>query len=110
MSRALGPDGGVFSEWFLYWNVLRIRPTGRNSFLRDKLYGWQKISVCDSASGSGRCGRKRRSTQIELCHKIDIEQKTLSSIENGRMEPCLRYIEFLAIGLGVTLGKLFKDL
>ena len=53
---------------------------------------------------------KKKITQIELCHKIDIEQKTLSSIENGRMEPCLRNIEFLAIGLGVTLGKLFKDL
>ena len=49
-------------------------------------------------------------TQVALCHKIDMEQKTLSSIENGRMEPCLRNIELLAIGLGVTLAKLFKDL
>ena len=49
-------------------------------------------------------------TQVVLCHKIDMEQKTLSSIENGRMEPCLRNIELLAIGLGVSLGKLFKDL
>jgi transcriptional regulator with XRE-family HTH domain len=48
--------------------------------------------------------------RVELCHKIDIEQKTLSSIENGKMEPCLRNIELLAIGLGVSLGKLFKDL
>ena len=51
-----------------------------------------------------------KSTQVVLCHKIDMEQKTLSSIENGRMEPCLRNIELLAIGLGVSLGKLFKDL
>jgi transcriptional regulator with XRE-family HTH domain len=42
---------------------------------------------------------KRKITQVELCHKINIEQKTLSSIENDRMEPCLRNIEFLAIGL-----------
>ena len=49
-------------------------------------------------------------TQVALCHKIDMEQKTLSSIENGRMEPCLRNIELLAIGLGVSLAKLFKDL
>jgi hypothetical protein len=27
-----------------------------------------------------------------------------------RMEPYLRNIEFLAIGLGVTLGKLFMDI
>ncbi len=53
---------------------------------------------------------QKKITQVELCHKIDIEQKTLSSIENGRMEPCLRNIEFLAIGLGVSLAKLFKDL
>lgn len=53
---------------------------------------------------------QKKITQVELCHKIDIEQKTLSSIENGRMEPCLRNIEFLAIGLDVTLAKLFKDL
>jgi len=53
---------------------------------------------------------KRKIAHVELCHKINTEQKTLSSIENGRMEPCLRNIEFLAIGLGVTLAKLFKDL
>jgi transcriptional regulator with XRE-family HTH domain len=49
-------------------------------------------------------------TQVALCHKIGIEQKTLSAIENGNMEPCLRNIELLAIGLDVTLAKLFKDL
>ncbi|MBZ5503912.1 MAG: helix-turn-helix domain-containing protein [Acidobacteriia bacterium] len=53
---------------------------------------------------------QKKITQEELCHKTDIEQKTLSSIENGRMEPCLRNIEYLAIGLGVPLVKLFKDL
>jgi len=53
---------------------------------------------------------QKKITQVELCHKIDIEQKTLSSIENGKMEPCLRNIEFLVIGLGVTLARLFKDL
>jgi transcriptional regulator with XRE-family HTH domain len=52
---------------------------------------------------------EKKITQMELCHKIDIEQKTLSAIENGRMEPCLKNIEYLAIGLGVTLAKLFKD-
>jgi transcriptional regulator with XRE-family HTH domain len=52
---------------------------------------------------------EKKITQMELCHKIDIEQKTLSAIEIGRMEPCLKNIEYLAIGLGVTLAKLFKD-
>jgi transcriptional regulator with XRE-family HTH domain len=49
-------------------------------------------------------------TQVALCHKIGMEQKTLSAIENGSMEPCLRNIELLAIGLDIALGKLFKDL
>ena len=53
---------------------------------------------------------QKKVTQMELCHKIDIEQKTLSAIENGRMEPCLRNIELLALGLGVPLVRLFKDL
>lgn len=74
-------------------------------------------SLCMSKDICERFGERVRQlrtqkkiTQVELCHKIDIEQKTLSSIENGRMEPCLRNIEFLAIGLGVPLAKLFKDL
>jgi transcriptional regulator with XRE-family HTH domain len=49
-------------------------------------------------------------TQLALCHKINMEQKTLSAVENGRMEPCLRNIELLATGLGVSLAKLFNDL
>ena len=53
---------------------------------------------------------QKKITQVDLCHKIDIQQKYLSSLENGKMEPCLRNIELLAIGLGVPLGKLFKDL
>lgn len=53
---------------------------------------------------------QKKITQVALCHKISMEQKTLSAVENGRMEPCLRNIELLAIGLEVPLGKLFKDL
>lgn len=49
-------------------------------------------------------------TQVALCHRISMEQKTLSAIENGRMEPCLRNIELLATGLGVSLRQLFWDL
>ena len=52
----------------------------------------------------------KKLTQITLCHKIDMEQKTLSAIENGHMEPCLRNIELLAMGLSVSLGQLFRPL
>jgi len=53
---------------------------------------------------------QKKITQIVLCHKISMEQKTLSAVENGKMEPCLRNIELLAIGLGVPLARLFKDI
>ena len=53
---------------------------------------------------------QKKITQLELCHKIRMEQKTLSAVENGRMEPCLRNIDLLATGLGVQLATLFKGL
>lgn len=53
---------------------------------------------------------QKKITQNALCHKISMEQKTLSAVENGRMEPCLRNIELLALGLGVPLARLFRDL
>ena len=53
---------------------------------------------------------QKKITQLELCHKIRMAQKTLSAVENGRMEPCLRNIDLLATGLGVPLATLFKGL
>jgi transcriptional regulator with XRE-family HTH domain len=53
---------------------------------------------------------QKKITQNALCDKISMEQKTLSAVENGRMEPCLRNIELLALGLGVPLARLFRDL
>jgi transcriptional regulator with XRE-family HTH domain len=49
-------------------------------------------------------------TQLDLCHRIDMEQKTLSAIENGHMEPCLKNVGLLAEGLRVSLRQLFWDL
>ena len=48
---------------------------------------------------------QKRITQVALCHKISMEQKTLSAVENGSMQPCLRNIELLAIGLGGAAGE-----
>lgn len=53
---------------------------------------------------------EKKISQNALCHKIDMQQKTLSAVENGRMEPCLRNIELLAIGLQVSLSELFGGL
>jgi transcriptional regulator with XRE-family HTH domain len=48
--------------------------------------------------------------QVDLSEKIGIQATYLSDLENAKKEPCLRVIDLLATGLGVPLGKLFKDL
>jgi len=48
--------------------------------------------------------------QTVLADRIGTNQETISRIENGRQEPCLRFIELLAMGLRTPLSELFKDL
>ncbi len=52
----------------------------------------------------------REINQTVLAEKVGTDQATISRIENGKQEPCLRFIELLAIGLKTPLGELFKDL
>ncbi|MBZ5523723.1 MAG: helix-turn-helix domain-containing protein [Acidobacteriia bacterium] len=62
----------------------------------------------------GRRIRKIRNTkginQTVLADKVGTDQATVSRIENGKQEPCLRFIELLSIGLKTPLDELFKDL
>ena len=53
---------------------------------------------------------QKKVTQMDLCFKIDMQQKTLSALENGHMEPCLEKIDMLAKGLGISLRQLFWNL
>jgi transcriptional regulator with XRE-family HTH domain len=48
--------------------------------------------------------------QTVLAERVGTDQATLSRIENGKQETCLRLIELLAMGLKTPLGELFKDL
>ena len=48
--------------------------------------------------------------QIDFSAKVGIENAYLSRLETGKVEPCLRNIELLAIALETPLSKLFKDL
>jgi transcriptional regulator with XRE-family HTH domain len=52
----------------------------------------------------------RNINQTVLAEKVGTDQATISRIENGKQEPCLRFIELLAMGLKTPLGKLFEDL
>lgn len=48
--------------------------------------------------------------QTVLADRVGTDQSTISKIENGKQETCLRFIELLAMGLKTPLGELFKDL
>ena len=45
-----------------------------------------------------------------LAEKIGIQSTYLSDLENAKKEPCLRVIDLLATGLGVSLSELFKGM
>ena len=49
-------------------------------------------------------------SQIALAEKAGVEQPYVSLVETGKQEPCLRNIELLAGGLGVSLRTIFWDL
>ena len=48
--------------------------------------------------------------QTILAERVGTDQATISRIENGKQEPCLKFIEELAMGLKIPLADLFKDL
>ncbi len=62
----------------------------------------------------GRRIRQIRNTnkinQVILAEKVGTDQATISRVENGKQEPCLRFIELLAQGLKTPMAELFKDL
>jgi len=52
--------------------------------------------------------KDKNMTQIALAEKAGIETTYLSDLENAKKEPCLRVLDMLATGLGVSLSELFK--
>ena len=49
-------------------------------------------------------------TQTVLAERVGTDQATISRIENGKQEPCLKFIEELAMGLKTPLIELFRDI
>ncbi len=54
--------------------------------------------------------KEKNITQIVLSEKAGIETTYLSDLENAKKEPCLRVIDMLATGLGVSMSDLFKNI
>jgi transcriptional regulator with XRE-family HTH domain len=52
----------------------------------------------------------KKINQTILAERAGTDQSTISKIENGKQEPCLRFIELLAGGLKVPLDELFREL
>ena len=48
--------------------------------------------------------------QTILSERVGTDQATISRIETGKQEPCLRFIELLADGLKVPLDEFFREL
>jgi transcriptional regulator with XRE-family HTH domain len=49
-------------------------------------------------------------TQTILAERVGTDQATISRVETGKQEPCLKFIEELAMGLKTSLGELFRDI
>jgi HTH-type transcriptional regulator, competence development regulator len=52
--------------------------------------------------------KEKHMTQVALSEKAGIETTYLSDLENAKKEPCLKVIDMLATGLGVSLSTLFE--
>ena len=53
---------------------------------------------------------EKNMSQVALAEKIGIQSTYLSDVENAKKEPCLRVIDMLATGLGVSLSTLFDGI
>ena len=53
---------------------------------------------------------RKNLTQVALSEKIGIQTTYLSDLENAKKEPCLRVLDLLATGLGVSMSDLFKNI
>lgn len=51
---------------------------------------------------------KKGMEQIDLAVAANLTRNYISQLENGRQEACLRTLEKLANGLGVSLSQLFR--
>ena len=70
-----------------------------------------------SVDVSSRFGRRlrelrlqRKLTQSEMARKFGIDRSFISDVERGRKSISLPMIEVIALGMNLTLAKLFEDL
>ena len=71
----------------------------------------------EPASASAKFGRRLRElrrdrnwTQLRIADEFGIDRSFLSDVERGRKSISLPLLEVLAIGFGLSLSDLFRDL
>ncbi len=45
-----------------------------------------------------------------MAEKLGIDRSYLSELESGKVEPCLRNLELIADGFGITIDALLKGM
>lgn len=54
--------------------------------------------------------QEQKMRQLDLAVNMEVEESTVSNIENGKKEAGLDMIEKLSRGLGISLRRIFWDL
>ena len=49
-------------------------------------------------------------SQIHMAEKLGIDRSYLSELESGKIEPCLRNLELIADGFGITVDVLLRGI
>ena len=74
----------------------------------------ERIMPLDVSSRFGRRLRELRQqrnlTQSEMARKFGIDRSFISDVERGRKSISLPMLEVIALGMNLTLAKLFEDL
>ena len=87
---------------------------------RAALAGWYRESaapVTESRDVSARFGQRlrqlrleRRMTQLDMAKRFGIDRSFISDVERGRKSMTLPMLEVIAIGMDMSLSKLFENI
>ncbi|MFL6437706.1 MAG: helix-turn-helix domain-containing protein [Terriglobales bacterium] len=53
---------------------------------------------------------QRKWTQVDLAVHVGLQRSFISRMESGQTEPCLRSLETLAHGFGISISKLMRGI
>src|SRR5437588_5173319 len=92
-------------------SVLRAMCFIRHICLKEYMhYGRMANDICVRFGRRLQRLRKEKGMkQIDLAVDTGLGRTYISKVENGRIEPCLRSLELMAVSFGMSLSQLFKE-